>query len=169
MNYTDITNSLSQLDAMLMKRDEFIRSCAELLLQRLTSAEFGFPSDEVCLQAVSTPIDDKKGYHPRQLPTDDPDGRRGFRIRFVKTYNGYLCGVVLLVPWVFSVEGDLIVAQISGESETSQTEIDRPCTLPFIDGMAKATVAHIKKGIEQMTLDPSIRRAMGFHQLIEED
>lgn len=168
MTYSDISKSLAKLDAILRRRDDFIRQCAEVLLNRLTSGDYGFPKDEVCLQAVGTPIEDTKGYHPLQLPTDDSDGRRGFRIRFVKTYKGYLCGVVLLVPWIFSVDGDNMVAQISGETESFRVELDRPGAAPFIDAMADATVAYLKKGIQQMTSDPSVKRAMGFHQVIEE-
>ena len=79
MNYADITESIEQLDNLLQRRDEFIRQCADLLIQRLTSDETGFPTDTVRLQAIDAPITETRPYHSLELPTDDNDGRRGFR------------------------------------------------------------------------------------------
>lgn len=167
MKYTDITNAIDNLDRILRQRDSFIRRAADSLLERLKSADYGFPADEVCLQAIASPIEDSRSYHSVELPTDEADGRRGFRVRFVKTYNGYLRGVVSLAKWVFSVEGDEIVAQISGESECFRAPLDGPPSSAFIDLLAVATARQIHSGMLQMSQDPSVRKTMGFHSLTQ--
>ena len=168
MKYTEITNSLAFLNESLQKRDEFIRECAEVLLSHLKGADLGFPADTVCLQGVSKPIEDTKSYDPRQLPTEYSDGRRGFRIRFHSEYGGYLSGVIVLVPWVFSVADDRVSAQIPGESETYQCDLTNPQSKTFIDSLANATAEHIERIICNMALDQGINREMGFHQINQE-
>ena len=165
MQYSEITDSIHELNSILQKRDEFIRACAEVLVKQLTGSKIGFPENEICVQPVGAEVEDSRSYHFRELPTDYSDGRRGFQIRFAKSHRGYLSGVIVLVKWVFSIEGDKMTAQMPGETESFETSIDRPGALTFIDTLAHKTTTQIKKSLGDLSSDPSVKRTMGFHEI----
>ena len=168
MQYTEISAHIDKLNDHLQQRDDAIRQCADSVIARLTSDAFQFPANEICLQPLASPSDDSRGYLSVELPSDDAQGNRGFRVRFTKNYPGYLCGLVVFVRWAFVAEDYTLTAKMAGGmqgAEPISTDLDRPTAASFIDAIAEKTANEIGFIILNMCSDSGIGREMGFHKI----